>query len=495
MIIKLYNTLTREVEPLTPLRKEYVAMYSCGPTVYNYVHIGNLRAFVMTDVIQRVLKAIGGYNVRWVMNITDIDDKIIHDSAAGSNVWQEEMGASSSDAKQNLRAFTRFYEDEFLKDIVSVGLDINHFYKMPRATEYIGEMQELIRAIVKNKFAYISDGSVYFDVTAYEKSYAYGRLFQIDRENFREGVRIDADEYDRENVSDFALWKGKKPGEPFWEFEIEGQQLPGRPGWHIECSAMSHAILGLPIDIHTGGVDLRFPHHEDELAQCCGGYGVSDQSSFWVHNEHLEVEGKKMSKSLGNFFTLRDLIKLGIDPIDLRFALLLAHYRSKLNFTFESLKAAAASRKRIQEFIWDVISVSNGTSTDGVKNESESVSAPSFQYLKKAAEALADDIHTPRALAELNTFVGSVSIGELSAQSASAILSEMKIFNEVFGVWTFSPHSAIEVPTEIVLLAEKRWEARKMKNWSESDRLRDEIANRGWTVMDGKDSYELEPRQ
>lgn len=494
MTIKLYNTLTREVEPLTPLRKEYVAMYSCGPTVYNYVHIGNLRAFITTDVIQRVLKAIGGYDVKWVMNITDIDDKIIRDSTAGSTAWLEEMGVPSSDAKTNLRAFTRFYEDEFLKDIVSVGLNINHFYKMPRATEYIGEMQELIRTITHNKLAYISDGSVYFDVAAYEKGHTYGRLFQIDRENFREGVRIDADEYDRESVSDFALWKGKKPGEPFWEFEMEGQQLPGRPGWHIECSAMSHALLGLPIDIHTGGVDLRFPHHEDELAQCCGGYGVNEQSSFWVHNEHLEVEGKKMSKSLGNFFTLRDLVKQGIDPIDFRFALLFAHYRSKLNFTFESLKAAAASRKRIQEFIWDVLLVANGTSTDGLKSEREPVRSVSFQYLNKAAEALADDVHTPRALAELNTFVGSVSVGDLSEHSASAILNELKVLNDVFGVWTFSPRTAIEVPAEIVLLAERRWAARRMKNWSESDRLRDEIASLGWTVMDGKDSYELEPR-
>lgn len=495
MTITLYNTLTKDAETFVPLRTEFVTMYSCGPTVYNSVHIGNLRAFIIADVIQRVLRAIGGYDVRWVMNITDIDDKIIRDSAAGSNAWLEEMGEASSDAKRNLRAFTRFYEEVFLKDVVSVGLDINHFYKMPRATEYIGEMQELIRAIVRNKYAYISDGSVYFNVADYEKSHAYGRLFQIDRENFREGVRIDADEYDRESVSDFALWKANKLGEPLWEFELDGQQLPGRPGWHIECSAMSHALLGLPIDIHTGGVDLRFPHHEDELAQCCGGYEVKEQSTFWVHNEHLEVEGKKMSKSLGNFFTLQDLVKRGIDPLDVRFSLLFAHYRSKLNFTFEALKAASASRKRIQEFIWDVLSVSNGTSQDGMKAERKSVSTPSFQYLRNVAEALADDIHTPRALAELNTFIGGVSVEELHTHSASAILSELMMLNEIFGVWTFSPRTAIEVPSDVALLAEQRWEARGMKNWKESDRLRDEIARHGWTVKDGKDSYELEPRQ
>lgn len=484
-MIRLYNTLTKSVEPFVPLRDDGVRMYSCGPTVYDVAHIGNMRAFLFPDVLQRMLRVVGGYPVHWVMNVTDIDDKTIRDSAVGSPRWRPEMGEQTSDPLENLRLYTSYFTTEFLADLRTFGIDVDHVVN-PRATDYIAQMQQLTRDILAAGYAYVSDGSVYFNVAAYSAKHTYGRLFTIDTQNFREGVRIDADEYDRESVSDFVLWKGQKDGEPAWDFEIDGQNVPGRPGWHIECSAMSQEILGLPFDIHTGGVDLRFPHHEDELAQCTAGYHVHDQATFWMHNEFLEVEGKKMSKSLGNFFTLRDLIGRGIDPLDVRFAMLQAHYRAVFNFTFDGVAAARTARAKVQDYVYDVIEAAGdqqAVASDGVGRA----------LLDAVGQALADDVHTPRALAALFVFIGEHPARSLTAIDAASVLDALRAINDVFAVVTLAARPAVEIPDDIRELAEQRWAARAAKNWSESDRLRDELGARGWTMKDGKDAYTLEP--
>jgi cysteinyl-tRNA synthetase len=479
----LYNTLTRSVEPFSPPSDGIVRLYSCGPTVYDVAHLGNMRAFVFADVLQRVMRAVGGYEVRWVMNITDIDDKTIRDSAVGSSKWRDAMGVQTDDARANLRAYTTFFEDEFRRDLQVLGIRMDHFFAMPKATDYINQMQELIRQIVDSGFGYISDGSVYFNVASYAASYQYGRLFTIDTANFREGVRIDADEYDRESVSDFVLWKGRKDGEPYWDFDLNDHNLPGRPGWHIECSAMSKELLGLPLDIHTGGVDLRFPHHEDELAQCCAGYHVAEQSRFWMHNEFLEVEGKKMSKSLGNFYTLRDLESMGHDPLDIRFSLMLGSYRAVLNFTFDSLRAAATARGRTQNFIWDLME------TAGIDDAVDLFGT----MPEEVATAFADDLNVPQALARMYEYCTRHADARTDAVKAREVLSALQRINDVLAVWTFTKRPTMDVPQGVRKVADQRWAARSAKDWSEADRLRSELSALGWSMKDGKDSYTLEP--
>ncbi|MBN9398808.1 MAG: cysteine--tRNA ligase ['Candidatus Kapabacteria' thiocyanatum] len=485
MQIHLYNTLSRSIEPFSPLHADHIRMYSCGPTVYNVAHIGNMRSFLSADIIQRTLRMAGGYDVRWVMNITDIDDKTIRDSAIGSARWTEAMGPQTDDARANLRLFTEYYEREFLADISALGIRKEHFFANPRATDFIDHMQGLIRDIVGAGYGYVSDGSVYFNVNAYRKGHPYGRLFSIDAEHFREGVRIDADEYDRESVSDFVLWKGRKGGEPYWDFDIDGASLPGRPGWHIECSAMSKELLGLPLDIHTGGVDLRFPHHEDELAQCTAGYHVPEQARFWCHNEFLEVEGKKMSKSLGNFFTLRDLMAQGLDALDIRFAMLSSHYRSVYNFTFDGLRAAGVARRKVQDYVWDLLERS---AVDGKPSGDH----PGEELRTRFFTELVQDVHTPKALAELFSFINAWPAATVQPQDAAAIIETLKTINGIFDVWVFSPRPVVVVPDDVRSVADERWAARTARDWAEADRLRGVLGELGWTMLDGKDGYSLE---
>ncbi len=490
MQMRLFNTLTKKIEDFAPMRDNTVRMYSCGPTVYDVAHIGNMRAFLFPDVLQRTLRVVGGYGVRWVMNITDVDDKTINDSRPGSARWRPEMGVQSDDARANLRALTTFYGEEFLRDLERFGIVREHFHAIPRATDHIEEMRALTQAIVDAGYGYVRDGSVYFNVAAYSEKHPYGRLFTIDKENFREGVRIDADEYDRESVSDFVLWKGRKDGEPYWDFTVNGENVPGRPGWHIECSAMSKEILGLPFDIHTGGVDLRFPHHEDELAQCTAGYHTPEQAMVWMHNEFLEVEGKKMSKSLGNFFTLRDLIGKGLDPLDVRFAMLQAHYRTVYNFTFDGVKAAGAARKKIRDYVYDLVDRTDG----GTDLENTPMTTTAERLRTSVFAELADDVHTPKALAALFAFMNDTPPSSLASADAASILSVMSEINAVLNIVAIEARPTIVVPDAVAALAEQRWQARAAKDWTESDRLRDEIGALGWTMKDGKDGYTLEPK-
>ncbi len=482
MKMKLKNSLSRTVEPFEPLNEGEVRMYSCGPTVYNYAHIGNMRAFLFADFLQRTLRRVGGYKLKWVMNITNIDDKTIRDSAIGSEAWLPEMGEQTDNPLENVLKLTKFYEKAFLEDIAALGIDTNDFYAMPKATDYIEQMQELILAIAKNGYAYEADGSVYFDVSEWRKEHAYGRLHKIDFDKFVSGARIDADQYERDEVFDFALWKAKKEGEPYWDFDFFGKNIPGRPGWHIECSCMEKELLGLPFDIHTGGVDLKFPHHEDEIAQSCAGYGV-DPTVFWLHNEFLQVEGEKMSKSKGNFFTLRDLLKKGVDPLDIRYLMLSAHYGSTLNFTFAGLNAAGKARAKVQEYVYELFEDKSGA-------KSPDVSA----LREKVFEALADDLRAPKALAAVFEFINENPADELSENSKRELLNFFDVFNKIFAVWKIEPRKEekIEIPQEVLELAEKRKIAKKEKRYDEADKLREEIRAKGYAVKDTKEGYEIE---
>jgi cysteinyl-tRNA synthetase len=486
MNISLYNTLSRSVEEFIPIREGQASMYSCGPTVYDYAHIGNMRAFLFTDLLYRVLRVVGGYDVRWVMNITDIDDKTIRGSALGSAAWKQEMGVQSSDVIDNLKRFTEYYAAEFIRDLELLSISRSNFFAMPYATHYIASMQHLVRLIAQNGVAYEREGSIYFNVGKWRTMDTYGRLFKIDFENFKEGVRIDADEYDRENVSDFVLWKGHKDGEPAWDFDFEGKNVRGRPGWHIECSAMGNDLLGLPFDIHTGGVDLCFPHHEDEIAQSKAGYGL-EQAHYWVHNEFLEVEGEKMSKSKGNFFTLRNLILRGVDPTDVRWLMLSAQYSSRFNFTFAGLDAGRKARFRVQEYIYDL-----WEKTSNIENVQSSTQAIALRT--SVFKELANDLNTPKALAELFTFINRNPVSTMDATVSASVLGVLQELHGIFDVWKFEPRSTetLVAPDEVKALAEARWNAKRMKNFAESDRLRGELAAHGFVVKDNKDGYTIE---
>lgn len=478
MTFKLFNTLSREIEDFVPLKRGSVKIYSCGPTVYNYAHIGNLRAFLCADLLQLIFRVVEGYNVTWVMNITDIDDKTIR-NVNDERAWLPEMGERTEDIKLNLRNFTSYYKNKFIEDIKALGINTKHFAEMPRATDYIEQMKELILQIASNGFAYQSQGSVYFNVEKWKDTDKYGKLKNIDFENFRSGERVDADEYDKENVSDFVLWKAKREGEPYWELPFEEQILEGRPGWHLECSVMEHELLGLPFDIHTGGVDLKFPHHEDEIAQSKAGYGV-EPTKYWVHNEFLQVEGTKMSKSLGNFYTLRDLMDKGLDPLDVRFAMLSAHYRSKYNFTFADVEASGKSRKRLQKYVYDLMNNSEGHDFVDVTSFTENF----FSHLK-------NDLHTPKALGELFTFTNKNNAQTMGQNSKVEMLEFFRDFNDIFGILSFELPNE-DIPEEVVSLAKKRLEAKKNKNFELADMLRIEVTNRGFLIMDTADGFKIE---
>ena len=490
MKIKLYNSLSKKIEDFTPINPEEIKIYSCGPTVYTYAHIGNMRAFLFADLLQRTLQTVGNYKVKWVMNITNIDDKTIRDSKIGSDVWNEKIGKQTNEPLQNLLQFTQFYEDEFIADIEKLGIDKNDFFAMPRATDYIAEMQQLIKKLYEKKLAYPAEGSIYFNVTKYRKTDIYGKLFKIDFDNFKAGLRVDTDQYEREQVSDFVLWKEKKEDEPFWDFEIDDKNYQGRPGWHTECSAMSEKLFGLPFDIHTGGVDLKFPHHEDEIAQSKAGYGV-EPVNYWCHNEFLEVEGTKMSKSAGNFFTLRDLLDKRIEAIDVRFAMLSVHYRTKYNFTFDGISAARKARLRVQEYIYSLIDLLDSFQHCG--KHSEIKSEKIIELKNSIYSELANDLHTPKALAHLFSFINNNSATVLNKDEQFDFLSLIFDLNNIFRTWDFEKkvETVNEIPENITQLANQRLQAKKDKNFAEADRLRNEIISLGYQILDTKEGFEI----
>jgi cysteinyl-tRNA synthetase len=471
--IHLFNTLNRRVEPVEPLSPGVVTFYTCGPTVYNFAHIGNLRTFLFQDLLKRTLRT-AGYEVRHCMNITDVEDKIIRDS-------QKELPLEADNAARHeaMKALTSRYTQAFFEDLEAVGIPQSAFTFLPRATEYIPQMIALIQRLEAKGLAYAREGSVYFRISGLPQ---YGCLAHLDREGMKAGASVDADEYEREALSDFVLWKATKPGEPFWE----SPWGKGRPGWHIECSAMGMELLGERIDIHSGGVDLVFPHHENEIAQSEGATGHT-WVNMWVHGEFLLVEGEKMSKSLGNFFTLRDLREKGIDPITFRYAIQSNHYRKLYNFSFEGLKGAKNALERIRTFRKRM----EGDGEIAGGGEWKETIEP-MRRIEEARDdfwsAMSADLNTPEALAAIFTLVSDLNAQDdraaLTREERDAVLRFLDETNAIFAGW---PHEESSLDAEIEALIEARRAAKAARNWAESDRIRDELKAMGILLEDRKD--------
>ena len=456
-----YNTMSRRLEPLEPHEVGKVGFYSCGPTVYDHAHIGNLRTFVFQDLLRRALRHLG-YQVTQVMNLTDVDDKTI-DAAVADGISLDE--------------YTAPFIDSFFRDLDRLHIERAEHY--PRATRHISEMIELVQRLEKTEAAYTADGSVYFRIAADQD---YGRLSGFDLEQVRRGDRVASDDYDKEDARDFVLWKGAKPGEPSWDSPW-GQ---GRPGWHVECSAMSMKYLGESFDIHSGGVDNIFPHHENEIAQSETATG-EPFARLWLHSEHLIVDGEKMSKSLGNQYTLDDLLARGADMRAVRYLFLSVHYRKKLNFSFDSLADATAALKRLDEMRFRLDNASEG-------GEGESAVPAAVDRLgADFAAALADDLNASGGLAALFVFVKQVNVaieeGSLASGDKERVLHALAAVDQVLGVldpaaWAEQSADAAAEGAEIDGLVAKRQAARESRDFAEADRIRDELAARGITVED-----------
>jgi len=454
-MLRLYNTLTKKKEDFVPIEKGKVKMYACGPTVYDYPHIGNFRSFMLADIIYRYF-SYKGYDVNFVMNITDIDDKTIRKSG--------EDGIS-------LKEFTDKYSKIFFEGLNSMNIRNASLY--PRATETVPLMILLIKKLVENGMAYESKDAVYYKISAFPE---YGKLSGIRPEDVKAGARVDVDEYDKENPSDFALWKKSTPDEIERGIFFESPWGKGRPGWHIECSTMSTQHLGNTIDIHTGGVDLIFPHHENEIAQSEGATGKKFVN-YWVHGEHLLVNGEKMSKSKGNFYTLKDLVEKGYDPDSLRFVFLKAHYRTQMNFTLEDLTKAGDTLRKLRDFM-DRLRECEGKDSD-VKELVE-------KTRKKFEKEMDDDLNTPGALASVFDFVRSINRmmddGELGKTGAKLVYDALMEIDKVLGVLETEKK---ELPDWAKELIKQRESFRKEKKWKEADKIRDKLSEKGIVVEDG----------
>lgn len=437
-MLKLFNTLSKKVEEFKPLQSDVVGMYTCGPTVYDYPHIGNLRTFIFSDLLHRTLEA-NGYEVNFVQNITDIDDKIIK-NAKEKNLSIEE--------------FTKDYTQYFFNDILKLNIEPANNY--PKATEHVGKMIKYIEKLIEKGIAYTEkDGSVYFDISEFPE---YGALSGLDKRELKTGTRILSDEYTKDNVQDFALWKSVKPD----EFGYDSPWGKGRPGWHIECSVMSQEYLGETLDIHAGGIDLTFPHHENEIAQS-ESYTDKTFVNYFVHGEHLLVDDKKMSKSLGNFYTLRDFKAKNIEPLAFRYLVLTAHYRDKLNFTWESLQASQNALNNLRQLIGDLEIV------EPDKNSEE---------YKKFIEALNEDLNSSKALAVL----WEVVKGKKSESEKAAIILAM---DQVLGFGLKEAmEQKLEIPENVQKLIDQRETARQEKDFEKSDELRKEIRKLGFEIDD-----------
>ncbi len=460
MPLKFFNTESRQKEEFHPLKPGQVSLYTCGPTVYHYAHIGNFRTYMFEDLLRRTMEFFG-LKVTQVMNITDLDDKTI-------------VGAIKKNI--TLAEYTKPFTEAFFEDLKTLLIQPAAVY--PAATEYIPDMIKIIEALLAKGTAYKgADGSVYFSISKFPK---YGRLSHLQLDELKAGAseRVSSDEYGKDHISDFALWKAydkERDGEIFWESPF-GR---GRPGWHLECSAMAMKILGPSIDIHCGGVDNMFPHHENEIAQS-EAYTDKPFVKMWIHSEHLLVDGKKMSKSLGNFYTLRDLLQKGFTGEQVRYMLLQTHYKTQLNFTFAGMDGVKVAMQRLQDFIYRLQNIQDGKSSGEVK-----------RYLDKAfssfAQSLADDLNISQGLAALFDMVREVNAlcdaGKVSKEDAELTLELLKKMNEILGFLNFKAAEE-SVPADLIEALNKRNEARKQKNWILADQMRDEITKKGYIIED-----------
>jgi cysteinyl-tRNA synthetase len=452
--LRLFNTMTRRLEVFEPIEGEHVRMYTCGPTVYDYAHIGNLRTFLFEDVLRRTLRLFG-YRVTQVMNLTDVDDKTIREAAA---------------AGLELRDYTDRYIEAFFEDLDALRIERAEHY--PRATDYVPQMVELVRRLEDAGHAYRSDGSVYYRISTFDE---YGKLSGVRPEANLVGARVDSEEYEKDDARDFVLWKGPRENEPQWQTELG----PGRPGWHLECSAMSIALLGESFDIHTGGVDNIFPHHENEIAQSEGATGRSF-ARFWLHAEHLVVEGEKMAKSKGNFFTLRELLERGYDPVVLRYLLISVPYRQKLNFTMDGLHAAQQAVERIANTLRRL------DNTPPAANAGDLDSAIAEEFSSEFRRALGDDLNTARALAAVHTLLRRVNTAlDGNGVSLSGRASLEAALAEADTVLAILPrNSADEDDEEIDRLVAERSAARAARDFARADAIRDDLTARGIVIED-----------
>jgi cysteinyl-tRNA synthetase len=465
MTIKLHNTLTKTVNQLEPLTPGHVSIYSCGPTVYDHVHIGNLSAFIVADTLRRAISA-HDLQIKHVMNFTDVDDKTIRRS-------REKY--PDLDPMDALKKLTKEYSALFLEDMKLVGNDITALTFIHAADDTtINGMRGLISELYQNGFAYIADDGIYFSIDAYRKSgKVYGQLVEITEANTG-SERIQNDEYDKESVHDFALWKVKKTGEPSWGFTLDGHDLSGRPGWHIECSVMSRLELGQPFDIHTGGIDLAFPHHENEIAQSTAGHNDPMYADIFVHNEHILVDGKKMSKSANNFYTLSDLIGKGVDPLAFRLLVLQSHYRKPTNFSLENAEAA---QSRLQHWR-SVAALRWQTVSEGSAELDDTIRQSTFDLIK----FLDDDLNTPEALRVVDEVFTKLENHPLSQISKKDLINLVLTIDKLLGVGL--ANSTPDIDNEAKELITKRLAARQNHDWAASDKLRLELADRHITTRD-----------
>jgi len=459
MALRFYNTLTQQVEPFTPLEDNVVKMYTCGPTVYNYVHIGNLRTFTFQDILRRWLQA-RGYKLNHVMNITDIEDKIIRHAA---------------EAHKTIYEYTQKYTDAFLEDIDTLRLQRPE--RLVKATDCIDDMAAAIQKLEERGYTYTSDGSVYYRIAKFPE---YGKLSHHDFSGTRAGARVDVDEYDKADARDFVLWKAKKDNEPSWDTPIGN----GRPGWHIECSVMAMKYLGETLDIHTGGVDLAFPHHENEIAQSEAITG-KQFVRFWLHAEHLSIDAQKMSKSVGNFFTLRDLVTQGYAPETIRYLLASVPYRKKLNFTFEGLKAAATSIERLRNYQFRLQTAKFAEGLNPALVERTEVATKAFD------EALDDDLNTAEALAAAFEYIRDTNTamdkGEFKSGNTAGALDFLKHFDSVFDVILPSEKKGGLSDDEVGVLMAERTAAKKARDFARADEIRGDLASHGVILEDTKE--------
>jgi len=446
-MLRLYNTLSKKIEDFTPINSPHVGMYTCGPTVYDHMHIGNLRTFVFSDILQRILKY-NGFEVKTVQNITDIDDKIIK---------------RATEKETTIGEISKEYTKLFLQDTQKLNIEKPDI--QPRATEYVKKMIEYTQSLVRQGFAYVEeDGSVYFDISKFED---YGKLSGVEKRELKTGTRILSDEYTKDDVQDFALWKAV--GEN--EVGFDSPWGKGRPGWHIECSVMSQSVLGNKIDLHLGGVDLIFPHHENEIAQSEAKTEEKPFVKYWIHGAHILVDGKKMSKSLRNFFTLDELKKQEFDPLALRYLYLQTHYRQEMNFTFEALEGAQNALNKLREEVsgWDKPLVGCA------------------QFEEEFLQAINDDLNMPKALAVVWELVKS---DYLTSAKAETLFK----FDKVLGLKLSEVEKRLkneDIPQEVLSLIKERDTLRKEKRFHLADQLRNRIKKLGYDVEDKQGKTEI----